>query len=199
MRSMASARSRSPADRQPARAHHRFHGVTRRRSASTLTRAGAVAEVSRLGEYPSGTGAGRAPLALPSGDHRAWSASPAAPIMEQGTHGHRSGGRSRGRSRQCPESVISCAVPVVCRLGGIRIVLRSREDDRHEPHFHAMAAERGASIRIGDEYVYASTLTRAELAVVVGWAARRRLELRTAWDLVQDGRAWSDRAVTVAS
>jgi hypothetical protein len=52
-----------------------------------------------------------------------------------------------------------------------------------------MAAERGASIRIGDEYVYASTLTRAELAVVVGWAARRRLELRTAWDLVQDGRA----------
>jgi Domain of unknown function (DUF4160) len=87
------------------------------------------------------------------------------------------------------QGVISCAVPVVCRLGGIRIVLRSREDDRHEPHFHAMAAERGASIRIGDEYVYASTLTRAELAVVVGWAARRRLELRTAWDLAQDGRA----------
>jgi Protein of unknown function (DUF2442)/Domain of unknown function (DUF4160) len=68
-------------------------------------------------------------------------------------------------------------VPVICRLGGIRIVLRSREDDRHEPHFHAMAAERSASVRIGDEHVYASTLTGGELAEVVQWAARRRAEL----------------------
>jgi hypothetical protein len=52
-----------------------------------------------------------------------------------------------------------------------------------------MAAERSASIRIGSEAVYASTLTGAELAVVVEWAARRRSELRRAWDLVQDGRA----------
>jgi hypothetical protein len=85
--------------------------------------------------------------------------------------------------------VVSSAVPVICRLGGIRIVLRSREDDRHEPHFHAMAAERSASVRIGDEHVYASTLTGAELAEVVQWAAQRRAELRRAWDLVQDGRS----------
>jgi hypothetical protein len=85
--------------------------------------------------------------------------------------------------------VVSSAVPVICRIGGIRIVLRSREDDRHEPHFHAMAAERSASVRIGDEHVYASTLTGAELAEVVRWAALRRAELRQAWDLVQDGRS----------
>lgn len=52
-----------------------------------------------------------------------------------------------------------------------------------------MAAERSASIRIGDEHVYASTLTGAELAVAVQWAARRRSELRQAWEAVQDGRA----------
>ena len=52
-----------------------------------------------------------------------------------------------------------------------------------------MAAERGASVRIGDEHVYASTLTGPELATVVAWALRRRAELRQAWDLVQDGRA----------
>src|SRR6266849_6046511 len=67
------------------------------------------------------------------------------------------------------QGIVSSAVPVVCRLGGIRIVLRSREDNRHGPHFQAMAAERAASIRIGDEHVYASTLTGAELAVVVAW------------------------------
>ena len=98
--------------------------------------------------------------------------------------------RSMARVWCCPlvSGIVSCAVPVVCRLGGIRIVLRSREDDRHGPHFHAMAAERGASIRIGDEHAHASTLTGAELAVVVAWAARRRSELRRAWEQVQDGR-----------
>jgi hypothetical protein len=84
-------------------------------------------------------------------------------------------------------TLVGCAV--ICRIGGIRIVLRSREDDRHEPHFHAMAAERSASVRIGDEHVYASTLTGGGLAEVVRWAARRRTELRRAWDLVQDGRS----------
>jgi Domain of unknown function (DUF4160) len=88
----------------------------------------------------------------------------------------------------CRRGIVSADVPVICRLGGIRIVLRSREDDRHEPHFHAIAAERSASVKIGDERVYASTLTSAELAVVVEWAVRRRAELRQAWDAVQEGR-----------
>ena len=87
------------------------------------------------------------------------------------------------------QGLISWAVPVVCRLDGIRIVLRSREDDRHGPHVHAIAGERSASIRIGNEHVYASTLTRAELATVVAWASDRRSELRQAWELVQDGCA----------
>jgi hypothetical protein len=45
-----------------------------------------------------------------------------------------------------------------------------------------------ASVKIGDERVYASTLTSAEQAVVVEWAVRRRAELRQAWDAVQEGR-----------
>ena len=46
-----------------------------------------------------------------------------------------------------------------------------------------------ASVRIGDEHIYASMLTGPELAAVLAWASRRRSELRQAWDLVQDGRA----------
>lgn len=80
-------------------------------------------------------------------------------------------------------------MPVVCRWGGISIVIRSREDDRHEPHFHVKCAERSASIAIGTESVHASTLTRQELRDVMAWASKRRAQLQHAWDEVQDGRS----------
>jgi hypothetical protein len=79
-------------------------------------------------------------------------------------------------------------MPVLCRWGSISITIRSREDDRHEPHFHVKCAERSASIGIGGE-IYASTLTGRELREVTEWAVKRRGELKVAWDEIQDGRA----------
>lgn len=78
---------------------------------------------------------------------------------------------------------------VVGRWGGIRVVIRSREDDRHEPHFHVMSAERSASISIAAGQVYASTLTSQELREVQQWAAANRVALKAAWDDIQAGRS----------
>lgn len=81
------------------------------------------------------------------------------------------------------------AVPVIYRLGGINILLRSREDDRHEPHFHVKCAERSASIGISTGFVYASTLTGQELRDVLAWANTHVAGLRAAWDEIQAGRS----------
>lgn len=78
---------------------------------------------------------------------------------------------------------------VIGRRGGIRVVIRSREDDRHEPHFHVMSAERSASISIAAGQVYASTLTGQELREVQQWAAANRVALKAAWDDIQAGRS----------
>jgi Domain of unknown function (DUF4160) len=77
----------------------------------------------------------------------------------------------------------------VCRWCGIKIIIRFREDDRHEPHFHVKCAETAASISIADGKVYASTLSPRDLKDVLGWAADHRNELMDAWTEIKAGRS----------
>ena len=79
-------------------------------------------------------------------------------------------------------------MPVYERIAGIRIVIRSREYDYHGAHFHALSGGRSASIAIGSQTVYASTLTSGELRAVLDWARTRQAELTEAYQDLQDGR-----------
>jgi hypothetical protein len=81
------------------------------------------------------------------------------------------------------------AMPVICRWGSVKILLWSREDDRHSPHFHVKCVATSASIDIETGKVYASTLSGNDLRAVLSWAETHRDELMAAWNEIQAGRS----------
>jgi hypothetical protein len=80
-------------------------------------------------------------------------------------------------------------MPVICRWGGVKIVLYFREIGRHKsPHFHVLCAEHSASIEIGTEQLFEGDLPPRQMNEVLAWAKLHRHELMAAWNAVQDGR-----------
>jgi len=80
-------------------------------------------------------------------------------------------------------------VPKVCQLGGCAIYVNA--DDHLPAHFHVRAGGRGglkAWIEIESLAVRHTNLNRADLGMVLNWAAQRQDELRMAWEQAKAGQ-----------
>src|ERR1039457_6344412 len=79
-------------------------------------------------------------------------------------------------------------VPKVCQLGGCAIYVNA--DDHFPAHFHVPGGKGGlqAWIEIDSLAVRHTNLHRADLGIVLNWAAQRQDELRKAWEQAKVGR-----------
>jgi hypothetical protein len=71
-------------------------------------------------------------------------------------------------------------VPEISRFHGI--VIQMYWDDHPFPHFHAIAAEGKARVRIDQIEVLDSSLTRRQIRMVCEWAAVHQIALEKNWD-----------------
>jgi hypothetical protein len=76
-------------------------------------------------------------------------------------------------------------MPEICRFYGIIVTMFYR--DHPPPHFHARYGEFGALISLEDFRILKGTLPPKALSLVMEWAATRRSDLFTAWNIVQGG------------
>src|ERR1039457_5195836 len=80
-------------------------------------------------------------------------------------------------------------VPKVYQLGGCAIYVNA--DDHFPAHFHVRAGGKGglqAWIEIDSLAVRHTNLHRADLGIVLNWAAQRQDELRKAWEQAKVGQ-----------
>lgn len=78
-------------------------------------------------------------------------------------------------------------MPRVSFFYGIAIYMYWNEHDHPVPHFHAIQAEREASISV-DGVLLAGRLDRRALNLVLEWARLHREELLANWDLAGDSQ-----------
>ena len=92
------------------------------------------------------------------------------------------------RRRTAAEGMPGLARHKVCQLGGSAIYVNA--DDHFPAHFHVRAGGKGglAWIEIDSLAVRHTNLHRADLRMVLNWAAQRQDELRKAWEQAKAGQ-----------
>lgn len=78
-------------------------------------------------------------------------------------------------------------MPRISQFFGILIYMYY--NDHMPPHFHAKWAEHEAIIVIGTKRVYAGSLPKSQLDLVLKWATLHNEELVKNWELARIGKA----------
>lgn len=71
-------------------------------------------------------------------------------------------------------------MPTIAAFDGIKIQVFA--GDHNPPHFHVVAAEFEAIVRIEDLEMVAGSLRRSDLKKALQWAVSHMEELQNAWD-----------------
>ncbi|MHC9539152.1 MAG: DUF4160 domain-containing protein [Vulcanimicrobiota bacterium] len=78
-------------------------------------------------------------------------------------------------------------MPIISEFNGIKIVIRSLEDVRHNPHFHAISGEYAVSFDIVTKEITGEMPANKMMDIIV-WANKYRSQIKKNWFRVKYGK-----------